>query len=115
MSRYVVMGVSGCGKSLIGQCFATAIGAPFIYGDSLHPLANIARMSRGEPLDDTDRAPWLDKVGETLAIGDMVVACSALGRIAANVMCIGCDPRQARPGMLRVASDRVNPIKRNTL
>lgn len=80
MSRYVVMGVSGCGKSLIGHRFATAIGAPFIDGDSLHPPANIARMRTGEPLNDTDRAPWLDKVGATLATGGMVVACSALKR-----------------------------------
>jgi gluconokinase len=77
---YVVMGVSGCGKSLIGQAFATAIGAPFIDGDSLHPAANIAKMSRGEPLDDTDRAPWLDRVGASLAAPGTVVACSALKR-----------------------------------
>jgi gluconokinase len=77
---YVVMGVSGCGKSLIGQAFATAIGAPFIDGDSLHPAANIAKMSRGEPLNDTDRVPWLDRVGATLATPGTVVACSALKR-----------------------------------
>ncbi len=80
MTRFVVMGVSGCGKSLIGQAFATAIGATFIDGDSLHPAANIAKMSRGEPLDDTDRAPWLDKVGQTLATDGSVIACSALKR-----------------------------------
>jgi gluconokinase len=80
MTRYVVMGVSGCGKSLIGQAFATAIGARFVDGDSLHPAANIAKMSRGEPLDDEDRAPWLDRVGATLAQAETVVACSALKR-----------------------------------
>lgn len=80
MTRYVVMGVSGCGKSLIGQAFATAIGAQFVDGDSLHPPANIAKMTRGDPLDDADRAPWLDQVGETLAKGNTVVACSALKR-----------------------------------
>jgi gluconokinase len=81
MTRYVVMGVSGCGKSLIGQAFATAIHAQFIDGDSLHPQANIAKMSRGEPLNDTDRAPWLDVVGKTLAKAGTVVACSALKRV----------------------------------
>ncbi len=80
MMSYVVMGVSGCGKSLIGQAFATAIGAPFIDGDTLHPAANIAKMSRGEPLDDTDRAPWLTRVGQALVPPGTVVACSALKR-----------------------------------
>ena len=80
MSRYVVMGVSGCGKSHIGQAFAAAIGARFIDGDNLHPRANIDKMSRGEPLDDHDRAPWLDRVGATLATAGTVVACSALKR-----------------------------------
>ncbi len=80
MMSYIVMGVSGCGKSLIGQAFATAIGAPFIDGDTLHPAANIAKMSRGEPLDDTDRAPWLTQVGAALVPPGTVVACSALKR-----------------------------------
>ena len=80
MTCYVVMGVSGCGKSLIGAAFADAIGARFIDGDTLHPAANIAKMSRGAPLNDADRAPWLDKVGAALATSGTVVACSALKR-----------------------------------
>jgi gluconokinase len=80
MTRCVVMGVSGCGKSLIGQTFADAIGATFIDGDSLHPLTNIEKMRKGQPLDDADRAPWLEKVGETLVADGTVVACSALKR-----------------------------------
>ena len=74
------MGVSGCGKSRIGQDFAAAVGAVFVDGDALHPPANIAKMSRGEALDDTDRAPWLDKVGQVLQQDGTVVACSALKR-----------------------------------
>ena len=74
------MGVSGCGKSLIGQRLATALGANFTDGDSLHPSANIAKMRRGEPLNDADRAPWLAQVGDTLRAGNTVVACSALKR-----------------------------------
>jgi len=74
------MGVSGCGKSLIGQTLATAMDLAFIDGDSLHPPANIAKMSRGEPLNDADRAPWLDRVADALAPPGTVVACSALKR-----------------------------------
>lgn len=80
MTRYVVMGVSGCGKSLIGQAFATATASRFVDGDALHPAENIAKMSRGEPLTDSDRAPWLDRIGQILQDPDTVVACSALKR-----------------------------------
>lgn len=82
-AAYVIMGVSGCGKSKIGQAFAKATGAEFFDGDDLHPAENIAKMSRGEPLNDADRAPWLDKVGGQLAQAQepMVIACSALKRI----------------------------------
>jgi carbohydrate kinase (thermoresistant glucokinase family) len=80
MTRYVVMGVSGCGKSSIGALLAQALGARFIDGDDLHPAENIAKMSQGIPLDDTDRAPWLARVGETLAAPDTIIACSALKR-----------------------------------
>lgn len=79
MTRYVVMGVSGCGKSRIGAGLAAALGARFIDGDSLHPPANIAKMSRGEPLTDADRAPWLAAVGAALT-DNTVIACSALKR-----------------------------------
>lgn len=78
--RYVVMGVSGCGKSSIGKGFAAQIGAQFIDGDDLHPPENIAKMSRGEPLQDADRVPWLDKVGQALCNPGTVIACSALKR-----------------------------------
>ncbi len=80
MSRFIVMGVSGCGKSLIGQKFAAAIGARFIDGDSLHPKANIDKMTSGAALNDQDRAPWLEQVGMALAVDHTVVACSALKR-----------------------------------
>lgn len=80
--RFVVMGVSGCGKSSVGKAVAAALGARFVDGDDLHPPENIARMARGEPLTDADRAPWLDRVGEVLGEGPcpIVVACSALKR-----------------------------------
>lgn len=78
-ARYIIMGVSGCGKSHIGAEFAAAIDAQFIDGDSLHPKANIDKMRLGDPLTDSDRAPWLDQVGQALG-PDTVIACSALKR-----------------------------------
>ncbi|MFM5967830.1 MAG: gluconokinase [Micrococcales bacterium] len=76
--RIVVMGVSGCGKSTVGQQLAKALGARFIDGDDLHPDANKAKMAAGIPLDDADRWPWLDLVAEELRQDNTVVACSAL-------------------------------------
>jgi gluconokinase len=80
--RFVVMGVSGCGKSAIGSAFADAVGATFIDGDDLHPAANVAKMASGQPLTDADRAVWLARVAETLRVhdGPVVLACSALKR-----------------------------------
>jgi len=76
----VVMGVSGSGKTTVGAALADALGLPFVDGDSLHPAANVAKMAAGIPLDDADRAPWLDAIGAVLAAGPVVVACSALKR-----------------------------------
>ena len=78
--KIVVMGVSGCGKSRIGAALANRLGLRFLDGDSLHPAANVAKMARGTPLDDDDRAPWLDAVGAALGTQADVVACSALKR-----------------------------------
>jgi carbohydrate kinase (thermoresistant glucokinase family) len=74
------MGVSGSGKTTVGAALAVALGVPFVDGDSLHPPANVAKMAAGRPLDDADRAPWLDAVAEVLGAGPVVVACSALRR-----------------------------------
>jgi gluconokinase len=79
----VVMGVSGAGKSTIGQAIATALGLPFADADDFHPEANIAKMSRGEALNDDDRWPWLAAIGAHLAAHrgrGCVVTCSALKR-----------------------------------
>jgi gluconokinase len=78
----VVMGVSGSGKSTVGAALAGRLHVPFEDADDLHPSANIAKMSRGEPLDDHDRYPWLELIGMWLvnhAEGG-VIACSALKR-----------------------------------
>src|SRR6218665_707928 len=76
------MGVSGCGKSTVGPVLAHRLGVPFLDADSLHPPANLAKMSAGVPLDDEDRWPWLRLVGAALAASPdgTVAACSALRR-----------------------------------
>src|SRR6478609_9052325 len=81
--RIVVMGVSGCGKTTIGDLVARELGIPFLDGDSLHPVENVAKMAAGTPLTDEDRWPWLATVGAELAKagdGGLVLACSALRR-----------------------------------
>lgn len=80
--RLVVMGVSGSGKSTVGAALAQRLGVPFADADDLHPPANIAKMTAGEPLDDADRRPWLETIGEWLAAHPEggVVSCSALKR-----------------------------------
>ncbi|MCW5709337.1 MAG: gluconokinase [Shinella sp.] len=78
----IVMGVAGSGKSSVGEAFATCLGATYLDGDALHPPGNIDKMSRGVPLTDTDRMPWLRDIGRRLnAAGDrMIIGCSALKR-----------------------------------
>jgi carbohydrate kinase (thermoresistant glucokinase family) len=81
VSRIVVMGPSGSGKSLVGAALAARWGARFVDGDDLHPRANISKMASGKPLDDSDREPWLDAVALVLVRqAPVVVACSALRR-----------------------------------
>ena len=80
----VVMGVSGSGKSTVGAALAQRLGVPFADADDFHPAANIAKMHAGHPLDDDDRYPWLEAIGEWLAEHDAEggsMSCSALKRI----------------------------------
>jgi len=80
-----VMGVSGSGKTTLARGLAQRLGWPFLEGDEFHPAANVEKMARGIPLDDDDRWPWLERLGEAIAqtrtnhrdLG-VVVACSAL-------------------------------------
>jgi len=75
----VVMGVASCGKTAVGARLALALGVPFIEGDTLHPPANIVKMTSGTPLDDEDRWPWLTQIGRALGGNTGCVAsCSAL-------------------------------------
>jgi len=85
----VVMGVSGSGKTTVGQELAARLGIPYADADGFHPPANIAKMSAGVPLDDTDRAPWLRAIAGWLAdhrATGAVVSCSALKRRYRDVL-----------------------------
>ena len=78
----VIMGVSGCGKSAVGERLAATLGLPLVEGDSFHPPGNIAKMQQGVALTDDDRAGWLAVLGAELARhpAGAVLTCSALKR-----------------------------------
>lgn len=82
-SPIVVMGVSGSGKSTVGAALAQRTRVPFADADDFHPSANIAKMTSGQSLNDDDRYPWLESIGEWLGArcaGGGVMSCSALKR-----------------------------------
>ncbi|SFF73427.1 gluconate kinase, SKI family [Duganella sp. CF458] len=83
--RVVVMGVSGAGKSEIGRRLAAELGVTFLEGDSYHPPENLARMSAGIPLNDDDRAGWLQTLRKEISAArergeGLVLSCSSLKR-----------------------------------
>src|SRR4030095_1600705 len=59
----VLMGVTGSGKSTVGKLLARQLGWQFFEGDDFHSPANIEKLRRGEPLNDSDRGPWRDAIG----------------------------------------------------
>ncbi|HVQ49282.1 MAG TPA: gluconokinase [Mycobacterium sp.] len=82
-SPIVVMGVSGSGKSTVGAALAQRVHVPFADADDFHPEANVAKMSVGQALNDDDRYPWLETIGDWLADHcgkGGVMSCSALKR-----------------------------------
>jgi gluconokinase len=90
----VVMGVSGSGKSTIGETLAARLGWRFADGDRFHPASNVAKMSAGQPLTDDDRRPWLqaiaDEIDRVCKAGQrLVVACSALKRAYRDILLHG--------------------------
>ena len=79
------MGVSGCGKTTVGERLADRLGWSYREGDALHPPENVAKMAGGTPLTDADRMPWLAAVAAWIdarrAAGKSgVISCSALKR-----------------------------------
>ncbi|WP_421932310.1 gluconokinase [Phenylobacterium sp.] len=96
--QLVIMGVAGAGKSTLMRALAARLGWACQDGDDLHPAVNVARMARGEPLTDADRAPWLAAVDAWLdarrAEGEpAIIACSALKRAYREGL------RAGRPGL----------------
>lgn len=81
----VVMGVSGSGKTTVGAALAERLGVRFRDADEFHPAANVAKMSAGIPLEDSDRWPWLDAIGAAIDTTPrdtpIVVSSSALKRV----------------------------------
>jgi gluconokinase len=89
--QFVVMGVSGTGKSTVGQQVAALLGADLVEGDDYHPPENVAKMSAGTPLTDDDRLPWLRTLATMMqqrrASGlETVVTCSALRRSYRDIL-----------------------------
>ncbi|MCK6449898.1 MAG: gluconokinase [Alphaproteobacteria bacterium] len=87
----VVMGVSGSGKTTVGKRLAERLRVPFAEGDEFHPRANIEKMSRGAPLTDADRWPWLASIARRIDAArrdrrGLVIACSALKRAYRDVL-----------------------------
>jgi carbohydrate kinase (thermoresistant glucokinase family) len=87
----VVMGVSGSGKTTVGENLAKLLGAQFLDADWLHSHDNLESMAAGRPLSDQQREPWLHAVGENLREAsedahDLVIACSALRRRYRDVL-----------------------------
>jgi gluconokinase len=93
----VVMGVAGSGKTTVGAALAQQLCLDYADADAFHGKASVAKMAAGHPLDDDDRSPWLQAIGQWLAAHDQtggVVTCSALRRRYRDV--------------LRAAAPRVN-------
>lgn len=92
----VLMGVSGCGKTTVGQTLAAQLDCPFYDGDHYHPAENVAKMAAGTPLTDTDRWPWLARLRDLMAAHQQrgetaVLACSALKKTYRDYLRAGND------------------------
>lgn len=96
--RWVIMGVSGCGKSTVGQTLAINLDVPFVEGDQFHSASNVAKMSEGIALTDADRFEWLLTLQAQVRSAQqrnagLVVSCSALKRRYRDLL------RDADPGL----------------
>lgn len=91
VSVLVLMGVSGSGKTTVGELLAQTLGWAYADGDAFHSQANVAKMAAGHPLTDQDRAPWLQSIrawiDERVAKQQPgIVSCSALKRVYRDVL-----------------------------
>jgi carbohydrate kinase (thermoresistant glucokinase family) len=92
----ILMGVSGSGKTTIGERLAACMSWRYEDADTFHPASNVAKMSAGQPLTDDDRWPWLKAIAAEIdracAAGErVVIGCSALRRIYRDVLTHGRD------------------------
>jgi gluconokinase len=104
----ILLGVSGSGKTTVGKALGTLLGWSFLDADDYHPEANVAKMSRGEPLTDADRAPWLEilrtEITARLARGEeAILACSALKKAYRQQLQV--DPARVRFVYLKVSPE----------
>jgi gluconokinase len=88
------MGISGCGKSTVGSMLAERMGMRFAEGDTYHPSDNVAKMSKGQPLNDDDRMPWLKSMANDIKSWTdqnvpAVLSCSALKKSYRNILTNG--------------------------
>ncbi len=81
MSVFIIMGVSGCGKSTIGRLLADKMGLPFLEGDDFHPATNKQKMAQGQALTNADRESWIAAIAKKAnEAPSCVLACSALNQ-----------------------------------
>jgi gluconokinase len=94
----IVMGVTGAGKTTVGNMLAGQLAWTYVDADSFHSAANVDKMRRGIPLDDADRAPWLQAMRDAISQwiqdrGNVVLACSALKRSYRDELRVGPEVR----------------------
>jgi gluconokinase len=107
----VLMGVSGAGKTTVGECLAAELGWTFVEADEFHPPTNIEKMRAGTPLTDGDRRPWLralrGRIDEACGRGEnAVLACSALKAEYREYLERGC-PADVRYVYLRASAELI--------
>lgn len=94
-SVYIIMGVSGSGKSTIAKLLSKKTSIPFFDGDAFHPQKNIDKMTQGVPLNDEDRQPWLEalnlKLNEFKKGKGAILACSALKESYREIVGANCN------------------------